>query len=306
MSEQGIQYLIHREIDKTKWDACINKAGNGLIYGYSFYLDHMSRNWDAIVLNNYEAVMPLIWNKKYGIKYCYQPPFIQQLGLFGNINEDSLQDLFKNLKSFVRYGDWMFNYHNKFINSHFPVSEMINLLINLEDGYEDIRSKYNKDLLDNLKKTEKQQFIYDTGNDIDSTIDLYRFHYANRTPHVKVKDYENFKSICKSPAQNCTCIIREVKNERDNLLASALLLKDQRRIYNMMNTTTEAGRKTEANHFLLDNIIREFSGQQLFFDFEGSDISGIKKFYEKFGAFYQPYYHWHFNKLPFYMKWLKR
>ena len=54
-----IQYLLHYEIDKSKWDKCINGADNGLIYGYSFYLDHMAKHWDALVLNDYEAIMPL-------------------------------------------------------------------------------------------------------------------------------------------------------------------------------------------------------------------------------------------------------
>jgi len=306
MSKPVIQYITHQEINRLKWDTCIDQADNGLIYAYSFYLDNMARRWDALLINDYEAVIPLIWNKKYSFKYCYQPPFTQQLGLFGNIKEDSLQDLFKEIQSFVTYGDWMFNYQNKFIASLFQTSLMTNLVINLEDGYDDIHSRYNKDVLDNLKKAEKEELIYGLCNDIDLTIDRYRSHYYNRTPHVKISDYENFKNLCKHPGQNCSCLVREVKDNSGNLLASALLLKDNRRIYNMMNTTTEAGRKTEANHFLMDNIIREFSGQQLFFDFEGSDISGIKKFYEKFGSFNQTYYHWHYNNLPFYLKWMKK
>ena len=59
-----IQYLTHYQIDKAKWDDCIGKADNGLIYAYSFYLDQMSKNWDALVLNDYAAVMPLTWNRK--------------------------------------------------------------------------------------------------------------------------------------------------------------------------------------------------------------------------------------------------
>ena len=61
-----IKYLQYKEIDKAKWDVCITNAPNGLIYGYSFYLDCMARRWDALVLGDYEAVMPLTWNKKYG------------------------------------------------------------------------------------------------------------------------------------------------------------------------------------------------------------------------------------------------
>ncbi|WP_315816464.1 hypothetical protein [Paraflavitalea speifideaquila] len=56
-----------------KWDRCIADAPNGLIYGYSFYLDKMADNWDGLVLNNYEAVMPLPWKKKWGIYYLAHP-----------------------------------------------------------------------------------------------------------------------------------------------------------------------------------------------------------------------------------------
>src|SRR3982751_7041868 len=83
-SGKDIQYIPQKNIDKKKWDACIGNASNGLIYGYSFYLDHMAKHWDALVLNDYEAVMPLTWKKKYGISYLYQPPFVAMAGIFGN------------------------------------------------------------------------------------------------------------------------------------------------------------------------------------------------------------------------------
>src|SRR6187431_1007687 len=88
-----IQYLSHKEIDKTKWDACIEQASNGLIYPYSFYLDSMSKHWDALVLNDYEAVMPLTWNKKYGFYYLYQPAFTASLGVFGkSLTKEVIED----------------------------------------------------------------------------------------------------------------------------------------------------------------------------------------------------------------------
>ena len=55
----NIAYLSNKNIDKQKWDRCIDMASNGLIYAYSFYLDAMSKHWDALILNDYEIVMPL-------------------------------------------------------------------------------------------------------------------------------------------------------------------------------------------------------------------------------------------------------
>ena len=31
--------------------------------------------WDALVLDDYAAVMPLTWRRKYGTRYLYQPAF---------------------------------------------------------------------------------------------------------------------------------------------------------------------------------------------------------------------------------------
>ncbi len=89
-------------------------------------------------------------------------------------------------------------------------------------------------------------------------------------------------------------------------MATSLLLRDEKRLYNMMNTTTLAGRKKESNHFLLNAIIEEFSGQDLVFDFEGSDLPGVKSFYESFGPINQPYYKIKYNQLPSLVRLLKK
>src|SRR3990172_7490113 len=79
-----ITYLKHSEIDKPKWDKCIQNSSNGLIYAYSWYLDFVSPNWQALVRGDYEYVMPLTCKKKYGINYLHQPFFAQQLGVFSS------------------------------------------------------------------------------------------------------------------------------------------------------------------------------------------------------------------------------
>ena len=95
-SDLKITYLTYQEIDKAKWDDCINQSINKLIYAESVYLDAMAENWDAIIMNDYEAVMPLTWKKKFGIKYLYQPAFIQQGGIFSRKKIDGkLIDSFK-------------------------------------------------------------------------------------------------------------------------------------------------------------------------------------------------------------------
>ena len=99
MSPDTIRYLRHEEIDKEKWDRCIDNAPNGLIYAYSYYLDAMSTHWDGIVSGDYQSVFPLTWNKKYGIKYLYQPFLTAQLGIFGEYTEMLFDEMMKRVSA---------------------------------------------------------------------------------------------------------------------------------------------------------------------------------------------------------------
>ncbi|MFN2457688.1 MAG: hypothetical protein ABR502_05760 [Chitinophagaceae bacterium] len=143
----SIHYLRNAEINKKLWDECIDKSENGLIYGYSFYLDAMCTNWDALVLNNYEAVMPLPWRKKYGFFYLYYPFLTAQLGLFGRkVTSELLENFLNNIPAKFRYWDFPLNYKNVFTLSNFELIQRSNYVLDLSKGYEFICKNYRQNL----------------------------------------------------------------------------------------------------------------------------------------------------------------
>ena len=75
-----IRFVNRNQIDVEKYNYCIEKAIQSRIYAYAWYLDIVADNWSVLVLDDYDAVMPLPWKIKYGIKYITQPFFTQQLG----------------------------------------------------------------------------------------------------------------------------------------------------------------------------------------------------------------------------------
>ncbi len=81
-----IKYLKHHEVAKDKWDECIDKAFNGIIYAYSWYLDLVSPEWEALIEDDYSIVFPLTQRNKNNINYLFQPVFTQQLGVFSKKN----------------------------------------------------------------------------------------------------------------------------------------------------------------------------------------------------------------------------
>jgi len=302
MAAPQIDIIPSHKIDKQKWNACIRNSSNGLIYAHSFYLDHMSDNWSGIIVNDHEIVMPICWRKKFGIKYLYDVPFIQQLGWYSKKDAENETALLKVLFKFFKYGDYSFNYKNKISEKNFLCT---NYVLHLSQMHEEIQKNYSADLHNNLKKAAKENFIYANEN-IDAAIELHKTLYNQRFQHVSENDFSNFLKLAKFLEKEKNAFARKISNHKNEILSIALLLKDEKRIYNLMNSTTEIGRKNSANHFLFDNILKEFSGTNLIFDFEGSDIEGIKNFYENFGAVNQPYAKMHFNHLPFPLKLLKR
>jgi len=294
--ESSIHYLHHHEIDKPLWDACIENAGNGLIYATSGYLDNMARHWDAIVVDNYAAVMPLPWKKKFFIKYIYPPPFCQQLGVFSSVHleMDMYRQMLQKAKEVFQFGEYYFNYQNSIQQG---ISKN-NFILPLHQEYTTIAGNYRQSLLRNLKKAQLYNLQYRVTEDYTKVIQLYESTYGKRTPHVTPSDYDNLLKTCTVLQEKSALLIREVSDDNGDLLATTLCLKDKRRIYLLLPVTTAKGRTVRANHFLLDNLIKEFSSRPYIFDFEGSDIPGIARFYKSFSAVNQPYFFYRWNKLP--------
>lgn len=296
----GISYLKHADIDKGKWDKCIADSANELIYAHSYYLDIMSKNWDALILNDYEAVMPLTWNKKFGISYLRQPPFTQQLGIFGNIvfDEEITGSFISKALRIFPFAEINLNYANEYKNI---ATKKCNLILPLNRSFHEIENDFRKDFVNQIKKNNLN---YELSDDIEKVIQLFKENYGHRL-RIPQNAYQHWFSLCKHLYSRGEILVRKVSSTNGELISMALLLKDERRIYYVMSATLPAGRKQHANYFLLYHIIKEFAEQDLIFDFEGSEISSIKSFFLKFGPVEQPYPFVKINNLSFPKKWMK-
>ena len=298
MTGIAIRYLKREEVDETRWDECIFRNANGLIYAQSIYLDTMADNWDALVIGDYEAVMPLPRRKKWGISYYYKPAFIQQLGIVGEVLPQTYGEIMNHLFRNIKYGSLQLNYSNTGMSAFGETASLINMIIDLSGDYDTIKSEYAADVRNYSKKALRERMIYVRSADVGEAIEVFRQHYGKRINSVKENDYSRFTALSVQLMRGEMAFVRKVVGEDGTLLAVALFLKDNKRIYNMINASTAMGREKKANYYLLDEVIREFSGNPLIFDMEGSDLEGVRNFYRKFGGRDQPYFYLHYNHLP--------
>jgi hypothetical protein len=301
----SIVYLKNKEIDKVLWDQCITNASNGLIYAYSYYLDAVCTNWDALVLNDYEAVMPLPWRKKWGIKYVYRPPFIQQLGVIGNEQNWDYELSLQKLTAKILYGDFFLNEFN-LPPSFLQAKKHINYVLPLRQSFSDLTKAFSKDLKNNLKAAEKNDLNVNAEFMPELAIKTFYTAYKDRISTIQKTDYKSLLDLSCYLQQHDMAFTRTAQNSSKETFATGLFLRDKSRIYNILNATTNAGRALKANHYLLAAVVNEFSSTDYFFDFEGSELPGVKEFYENFKPINRPYAHFRYNRLPFPINFLKR
>lgn len=303
-----IQYLTRQQLDVQRWDTAIQKADNGLPYAYSLYLDHMCKQWSALVLGDYEAVMPLTWNSKYGIAYLYQPPFTAQLGVFGNQLTPSLIEAFLSaIPKKFRLIEIELNQANVAsiaLQKNSSLSLRSNYVLDLSLPYETLQSRYRENIRRNIKKAQQLNNRYETGIPISEVLSLSKSQMqgiSNLTDH----DYQNFESLFNQLQQQNKAIACGVYGASNQLLAScAYVFSNDRACYILVGNHPN-GRTSGASHFLIDRFIHQHAGQNLILDFEGSDIRNLAFFYTSFGASLETYPSLRVNRLPWPARILK-
>ena len=305
MSE--INYIKHKKIDLVKWDACIENSQNGLIYPYAFFLNSMAgKKWDALVLGDYEAVFPLVWNSKFFIKYLYQPYFCQQLGLFSKqeITENLVTEFINKIPSKFLYWNFHLNYQNKYFSPSIRFINRTSFCINLNQNYTEIYDQYNADAKKNLAKSMIQGFSYQKHIEIKAVSDCFFNAYGQHYPKEESLKININKCASEAIKQN-KGFTRSVLGNDGNLWCAGFFFISNNRIHYAMAAPTDEGKKYGATHILIDEVLKEFSNKNIIFDFEGSDIKSVAYFYSKFGSVTSHYLQIIKNKLPWWLRFLK-
>lgn len=273
--------MKHKNIDPVKWDQCISKSLSENIYGYHWYLNAVADyQWDAIVMDDYNAVFPLPVRKKFGLPYIYQPFFCQQLGVYGN-------DINLVQNDFLNCIPPKFKKIHLQLNSIFKLDTKSklrpNYILDLHDSYELIRKGYKQDALKNLKKCARSEIVYSIDAMPEEVIGLHRNVWGLLDQKLSDHDYKRFAQACNAASEHGRYygIKATLMGET---IGAAIFLRSETRLHYMVSGPTETGRKHSVMHGIMDFAIRTFSNQNLILDFEGSSIPEVALFYEKWGS----------------------
>jgi len=308
-----LQFLESAQIDRAAWDACVQAAGR-TAYGFSWYLDTVCEHWGGLVLGAYEAVFPLPWKSRAGLRWLYTPFFCQQLGVYARPIGHPEQ-----AATLPPTGEWLHAIPRRFRKADLSVAgpaslptgwrstERPNYILDLSLDADALRTNYESNTRRNLKKAHAAGLQTDHALNPEQLLALIRLHQGPKLPLLGEREYRRILDLMNQAQERGRAVlIRSFDpSQPAETLAGAFFLLAPRGPLYLFGTTTPAARQNGAMTQVFDRLIGDFSGKKgRFLDFEGSALPGLARFYQGFGAVQEPYYTLHMRRFPLLFKGL--
>lgn len=307
-----LKHLTHDQINKQQWEKNILNAFNGNLYAYAWYLDIVSPGWEALVSDNYDVLIPLPVTKVFGYKSLQQPLFTQQLGVFAsNITLlNHVEDYINQVLGLFSYTYYHTNKHNiidisKLKNA--KIYEKINYELDLIPSYSYLWKKFHDNTKRNILKARKNNLTLKINHvSVRMFVNFIRKNVGFKVPNLKDKDYEKMKQIISFAEKFKFGENYSVYDEHERLISSAFFIFSHQRAYYLFAASNPIGKEKRGMFYIIDEFIKRYAEKNLILDFEGSMIPGLARYYKGFGATVGKYYLIKSNRLPYFLRWLKK
>ena len=268
----------------------------------------VSPGWEALILNDYEAVMPLTTKRRFGYDYLFQPPLTQQLGIFSIriLDQDECELFFNSIPAYFSYIDIQLNTVNNHVNVGFTVTLRSNYVLDLTQEYIYLASNYHRNCRRNVQKAVHAGLYV---KQVPGPTVFSGFVKNNLEQQLSVSThnlYAILQEITGKCIQHKCGEILGVYDRTGDLQASGWFVYTESRILFVVCASTRKGKGSQAMYLLVDHAIREKAGSGLLFDFTGSNIPGVAYFNTGFGAIKTTYPAIKKNILPWPVRLFKR
>lgn len=273
-----IKRLKYSDIDFAKYERCLENSVQRNFYAKREILDHLCENWELLILNDYEFVMPVPLKTKMGVNFVLMPLFCQQLGVFGiEKNAEIEQQFLLFLNENYRAYTYQFNFQN---SSSKELATRKNYVIQPTE-YSLLRKKYSKgrkaDVRSSQHLTLKEIPLAENENCI----------VANFKGLEKKSEREKFRKYLQF--LNQSKLLKIFGAFKDENLISVTVTIDSKEQISLLALISDNKFLTEKGaSFLVDRILQANISDKTF-DFMGGNMRGTEVFFKGFGAELQLY-----------------
>jgi len=299
-----IQYLKNQEIDIELWDACVKHSLQGFPYAYSFYLNIVAPGFSGIILNDYEAILPLPTKKKWSIQYVYHPMLCQQLGIVSKkeLDTQTINNMVNIIPAKIKFINYNVSYNLSNNGKFIPLD---NYVLHLNKPYKSLLAGYKPNTRRYIKIALKNEPEIVNNPPTSSIIKLIQ--QTTGKNDLMLNNDTDYGTLEKLLEKLYTVQLGSSVGIYDDggLSAVVYYIKTEKRVVKIITASTASAKKNNWIAVLIDHIIKKYNNTNLVFDFEGSNIPSVAHFFRNFGSEKTVYYNWQWNRLPFPLNYLK-
>jgi hypothetical protein len=301
--------------EHRRWDELVEASPQGSLFCRSWWLNVVAP--DARVLGYFDrgrliAGIPLFFKKRLGIKFCTMPILTQTWGVvIEPIEGKPVHQITRQteiLKIFARRlsGEQVFlqRFHPtiaNFLPFHWlgfqqvsRVTYVIEYLCDLDRVWAEMRENQRRE----IRKAEKRGIVVESCDSEIVALNLAKT-YGRQGLQSPAKTHL-LRLIHQAAQQNNAGECFAARDASGRVHAAAMLVWDRKRAYYLAGGGDPTLRTSGATALLLWRMMQFSSGRSAVFDFEGSQIPAVERFFRAFGAS-QVWYH-EISKMP---RWLR-
>ncbi|MBX9850837.1 MAG: GNAT family N-acetyltransferase [Cytophagaceae bacterium] len=262
------------------WDVCIEERG-GEIIGF---LPYVIKKKSGFTLIELPSLTPYggIWIKYFeGQKYASELSFEKEV--YSSLIEKLPPFDFFALKFYPGFSNWL-----PFYWKGFKQTTAYTYIIEDLRNYEQIFNEFKENIRREIRKAEKELTVY-SSDDISILYHLKKENaLINHSPLTASEEY--LKSIYNFCKENNTGNLLIAKDQNGNIHAAAFFVTDHSCCYYLYGAAAPAYKNSGAMSLLMWEAIKKASQKVNKFNFEGSMVEEIERFFRSFGARQVPYF----------------
>jgi hypothetical protein len=286
------------------------------LYSQYWWLDAVAGedNWDVLISEEDGhplAAMPFVKKRLGPLKLIKMPELTPWLSIWFNVAPNAkyntrlsfekkhLGDLISRLPKVHRFHQkYSYDFQNwlPFFWQGFKQTTRYSYVIDETVDEQSAFQQFKKNTRYDIKKAQKEVTVIES-DEISKFLALNKKSFERQTQKPSYSDelVLRLDNVCR--ARECRKILCAV-DAQERVHAAVYLVWDNRSVYYIMGGGDSSLRQSKANSLLIWEAIKFALSSGKRFDFEGSMIEPIEKFFRSFGAQQRPYFSISKNKFP--------
>src|SRR5579872_6571055 len=304
-----------------EWDSLVTKSPHGTIFHYSWWLDAVDQDFKILGCWNSEtgklvAGIPLPWKKRAGLLLYHPPRLTPYLGPIFDLSEDDttseqlsmMRHCGEQLAQAIQGFDCLYYIAGAaapdlqgFVWAGFSVELAYTFRFDAGMTPESVSEQITRTHRQKLKKSS--QYIIEAGDDLRALATLSNQTFERQGIACPFSE-SYLRQLWDALSRRGKATLYTARDLKQRPVSSLLVVHDERTSYQIVSGIDTTLRDSPAGYLLTWRAICDALNAGRSFDFEGSGIRGVEKYYRRWGAPARPV--WQLKKDGSFRGWLAR